>query len=270
MSSARETDVDPDDLLEASMEWINSKPSQRINCMEEILQKVQLLECSVECIESEMETHEALFMRSPAGYRLINKALLQIAKQAGVRQKRGANTKSQTILVAVGGQSGSGTRDLNKVCWTFNVTLQLEELCKIPDHSLRLGVCRITDGFVLTGGEDSTLCSMYVLSTNSWKQLKSMKTARRAHGSIYMNQRIFVIGGNTSVATSVHSLAINGDNWTEADLPIPVSYPEVVSGANSMFLLYSDANQLLHLDMKAKVIDKSCQVQDVMEQGWLL
>ena len=39
MSSSQETDVDPDDLLEATMEWINSKPSQRVNCMEELLQK---------------------------------------------------------------------------------------------------------------------------------------------------------------------------------------------------------------------------------------
>ena len=81
------------------MEWINSKASQRIDFMEELLQKIQLLECSVECVENEMETHEALFMSSAAGYRLINKVLLQFAKQAGVRQKRGSKRKSQTKLV---------------------------------------------------------------------------------------------------------------------------------------------------------------------------
>ena len=83
MSSAQETDVDPDDLLDASMEWISSKPSQRTNCMEELLQKIQLLECSVECLENEIDTHEELLMSCPAGYSLITKTLLHMAKHEG-------------------------------------------------------------------------------------------------------------------------------------------------------------------------------------------
>ena len=167
MSSAQETDADPDDLLEASMEWINSKPSQRIDCMEELLQKIQLLECSVECLENEMKTHESLFMSSPSGYKLMIEVLLQFSKQAGVRQKRGAKRKSQIKVVVIGGQCGWEKGDLNKVCWELNASLQLEELCKIPEHSLRFGVCSIPGGLVLTGGEASTpllhVCSVHKL-----------------------------------------------------------------------------------------------------------
>ena len=253
MSSARETDADPDDLLEASMEWINSKPSQRIDCMEELLQKVQLLECSLECLENEMGTHEALFMSSPAGYRLISKALLQFSKQAGMRQKRGTKRKSQTMLVVIGGQQ-EYSQGLNKVCWKLNASLQLEKLCEIPDHSLRFGVCKIPGGFALTGGEDSTICSMYVLSTNSWKQLKAMKTMRCNHGSIFISGRIFVLGGgraHISKSASVHSLALDGDNWTEeADIPIKVHYPEVANVEDSIFLLDGYSIQLFRLDTK--------------------
>ena len=88
MSSAQETDVDPDDLLDANMEWISSKPSQRINCMEELLEKIQLLECSVECLENEIDTHEELLMSCPAGYSCITRTLLHMAKHEGTRKKR--------------------------------------------------------------------------------------------------------------------------------------------------------------------------------------
>ena len=253
MSSAQETDVDPDDLLEASMQWINSKPAQRTDCMEELLQKIQLLECSYECLENEMETHEVLFMSSPAGYRLINKALLQIAKRAGMRQRQQQVSKmnSQSMVVLLGGQSRG---NLNKVCWKLNASLQLEELCKIPDHSILFGVCRVPDGFVLTGGEGITLCSMYVLSTNSWKQMKTMKSARCKHGSIFMSGKIFMFGGSpSSNLRSVHSLDLDGDEWIEeTDLPIKVNYPEVASVETSIFVLDVHANKLLRLDMTTK------------------
>ena len=121
ISSAQETDVDPDDLLEASMEWVNSKPSQRIDCMEELLEKIQLLECSVECLENEIETHEELFVSCPLVNSHIMKILLHMAKQEGVRKKRGTNLKRnvKAIMFVVGGEGGGG---LNKVCWELSAS----------------------------------------------------------------------------------------------------------------------------------------------------
>ena len=254
MSSAQETDADPDDLLEASMEWINYKPSQRVDCMEEVLQKIQLLECSVECLENEMEIHEALLVSCPLAYRVISKALLQIAKKGVVRKKRGAKRKAQVMFVVLGGQHGWRAGDLNKVCWELNASLQLEELCSIPEHPFRFGVCKIPDGFVLTGGQEGcTLCSMFVLSTHSWKQLQALKVKRHAHGSIFMTGKIFVFGGYTSNECSVHSLALDGNKWTEeAELPNAVAHPEVVSVENSIFLLDVYSNKLLHMDTETK------------------
>ena len=253
LSSAQNTDADPDDLLEASMEWINYQPSHRTDCMEEILQKIRLLECSIEYLENEMETHESLFMSSQAGYRLMSKALVQIAKQDGVRKKHGTKNKSKSKLIVIGGQRTLHS-DLNKM-WELNASLQLEELCRIPDHSIFFGVCKVPDGFVLTGGKKSTLCSMYILSQKSWKQLKAMKSERCNHGSTFMNGRIFVLGGgSTFIATSssVHSLALDGEEeWTEeAQMPISVCYPEVASVENGIFLL--DGHTLVHLDLKTR------------------
>ena len=71
-----------------------------------------------------------------------------------------------------------------------------------------------------------------------------------------MKGRIFVFGGGAtsmSKSASVHSLVLDGNNWTkEANLPIEVFYPEVASVENSIFLLDVYTNKLLHLDMKTK------------------
>ena len=155
----------------------------------------------------------------------------------------------------IGGNNDNG--DLNKVCWKLRGSLQFEELCTIPGHSVRFGICKIPDGFVLTGGHKSTVRSMYVLSTNSWKQLKTMKYARCSHGSVFIGGRIFVFGGGASSnsrSASVHSLALDVNQWAEeADLPIQVRYPEVASVENSIFLLHTDTNELLHLDIETKL-----------------
>ena len=250
VSSAQERDVDPDDLLDASMDWISSKPSRRIDCMEELLEKIQLLECSVECLENEIDTHEELLKSCPAGHSRITKTLLHMAKHDGARKKRGAKRNKNAVIVVVGGSQGDTP---NKVCWELDASLQFIELCQIPGHTLRFGVCKVPEGFILTGGEDDCiLCSMFILSTKSWKQLDPLKLA---HGSIFAHGRIFVFGGtiSESESASVHSLALDGGKWTEEpDLPTAVWFPEVASVQNNIFLLDIQTNQLLKMDVKNK------------------
>ena len=251
VSSAQETDADPDDLLDASMEWISFKPSQRINCMEELLEKILLLECSVECLESEIDTHEELLMSCPGGYSRITKTLLHMAKHEGARKKRGTKRNKNAMIVVVGGESGN----LNKVCWELDASLQFINLCQIPELCFRFGVCNTPEDFVLTGGERCVLCFMFDLSTKSWKQLDSLKFARYAHGSVFAHGIIFVIGGVIcgSQSASVHSLALDGGKWTEEpDLSIAVQYPEVANVENSIFLLDVNTKQLLAMDAKKK------------------
>ena len=252
VSSTQESDTDPDDILEASIEWINSKLSQRIDCMEEILQKIQLLKCSIECLENELETHEALFMSCPAALKVITKVLLQLAKQDGARKKRRSKTHASMMIIVIGGQSGE---ELNHQCWELNSSLNLVELCRISGHSVRFGVCQVPNGFVLTGGEECNLCSMFTMSTKSWKQLDHLKFPLYAHGSVFYNGRIFLLGGRISrnKSSSVHSLAVEGGQWSkEADLPFEVSYPEVASVKDNIFLLDIHSNKLLCQNTNAK------------------
>ena len=75
-----------------------------------------------------------------------------------------------------------------------------------------------------------------------------LKIARYGHGSIFAHGRIFVFGGWISGprSASVHSLALDGGNWTEEpDLPIDVWYLEVASVEKNIFLLDVETNELL-------------------------
>ena len=94
-----------------------------------------------------------LFVCWVAGYRMINKVLLRFYEYAQdiIRKKRGDTRKLDTMLVILGGQQ-QGAGKLNELCWKLNSSLQLEELCTIPDHSSDFGACKFPDGFILTGG----------------------------------------------------------------------------------------------------------------------
>ena len=252
VSSAQERDVDPDDLLDASVEWISSKPSQRIDCMEELVEKIELLECSVECLENVIETHGELFMSCLAVNSHITKTLQLMAKLKGVRKKRGTKRNENVMMVVIGGERET---TLNKVCWELDASLQFTELCQIPEHSFRFGVCKVPGGFVLTGGSRCVLCSMFVLATKSWKQLDSFEISRYGHGSIFAYGRIFLFGGwkSNRKSASVHSLALDGGKWTEEPyLPIDLWYPEVASVKNSIFLLDVEINKLLKMNAENK------------------
>ena len=138
---------------------------------------------------------------------------------------------------------------------TTTASQQFTELCQIPEHFSRFGICKFPGGFVLTGGSSCVLCSMFVLATKSWKQLDSLTISRHCHGSIFAHGRIFVFGGWMSGArsASVHSLALDEGNWTkEPNLTIAVWYPEVASVGNSIFLLDVETHQLLKMNTKKK------------------
>ena len=200
-----------------------------------------------------MDTHEELFMSFPAGHKHITKTLLHMAKHEGYRKKRGTKGNINSTVVVVGGSQGTL---VNKVCWELNTSLQFTEFCQIPAHPYQFGVCKFPGGFILTGGgNDCVLCSMFVLSTKSWKQLNPLKFLRSSHGSIVAHGTIFLFGGYKSSVKSafVHSLALDGGKWTEeTDLPIAMIFPEVSNVENSIFLLDVDTNQLLKMNAKKK------------------
>ena len=252
IKDVQETDADPDDVLEATFGWVSHRPDQRLDDMEDLLKKIELLKCSAECLQDEMKTHETLLDRRPLVYKLINQSLATIAVQGLSRKKRGRKGRRKTRLIVVGGND-------NDEVWELDSSMQFVKLCSLPVRTIWLSVCETPNGFAITGGNGSTVCTMYVSATNSWIQLKPLPVHRREHGSVYCHGKIFVLSGMVagSESTSVQSLLLDGGYWNdEPNMPSFADCPTAVCSRNSIFLLYGYKNELLQLDLHRNVWDK--------------
>ena len=109
---------------------------------------------------------------------------------------------------------------------------------------------------MVTRGEKNNLCTMFVLSTKSWKQLQPLPVQRDMHGSIFLMGRIFLFGGLVSglQSSNATSLDVNGGEWNkEPDIPITMRLPDVACLDSSIFLLDSfDTSKLLQLNIMTK------------------
>ena len=243
----QETEADPDDVLEGTFGWINHRPSQRVDDMEDILKKIQLFNCSEECLQAEIKINEALLDRQPTVYKLLTQNLATIAVKAGGRKRR----KRKGRVIVLGGTD-------NKDVWELDSSMQFVRLCKLPKCPDWLSVCQTPDGFAVTGGVGSVACSTYVLATNSWVQLEPFPVERQEHGSVYFYGKLFVLGGAISgmqtTSTSVQSLYVDGGKWNdEPSIPISVDTPAVACVDSSIFLLDIYTRKLLCLDVYKKV-----------------
>ena len=248
----QETDVDPDNVLEATFGWINYKPDQRADDMEDLVKKIELTKCSAECLQDEMKTHETLLDRRPLVYKLINQSLATIAVQGFGRKRRGRKGRRKARVIVVGGNG-------NDQVWEFDSSMQFVKLCSLPICTSFLSICETPDGFAVTGGRESTICSMYVLATNSWIELKPLPVHRREHGSVYFHGKIFVFSGMVAgkQSTSVQSLLLDGGNWNdEPSIHTFACCPTAACAHNSIFLLETYENVLLQLDLHRNVWKK--------------
>ena len=245
IKDVQETDADPDDVLEATFGWVNHRPSQRVDDMEDLLKKIELLKCSAECLQDEMKTHETLLDSRP----LVYKLLATTAVQAGGRKRRGRKGRRKARVIVTGGNN-------NKDVWELDSSMQLVKLCTLPMETTWFSVCATPDGFAVTGGYPSTVCSMYILDSNSWVQLKPLPVQRYQHGSVYFCSKIFVFSGVVAEiqSTSVQSLFLDGGDWSnEPSIPRTANHPAVACAHNSIFLLDIDSNELLQLDLDKNV-----------------
>ena len=253
ISGAQETGADTDDLLEATTNWVAHKQKSRQDHIIDMLEKIDLTRCSVECLDMEMDKHKDLLYAQPAALGKLTKSLTQISTQpsGNIRKKR--NKRGSMIIVIPGHDDYDyAYRD----CWHLDKSMNFMDLCKLAFSSCWHSVCQIPGGFVVTGGKEHNLCAMFILSTKSWKQLHPLPDERYCHGSIFMKGKIFLFGSWNGGAgsSSVISLDLEGGKWNhEPDISISVRHPEVACVDSSIFLFDSEeSEQLLHLDMMTK------------------
>ena len=271
ISGAQETGADSDDLLEATMNWVDHKHKSRQDHILDMLEKIDLTRCSVECLSMVADEHKDLLYAQPAAQGKLMKSLIQIASQESgkIRKKKNEYGNNDAMIIVISGHEGAGNFTAMTDCWHLDKNINFVKLSKLaisfPWHS----VCQIPGWFVVTGGERNKLCAMFILSSKSWKQLDPLPAPRDCHGSIYMRGKLYLFGSHSSKSRSSSvSLDLKGRKWSqEQDVPIAVRNPEVTSVDSSIYLFDSfGRNELLKLDMMTK--SWSIKAQPPQQNYW--
>ena len=257
ISDAQEMGADGDDLLEATINWVGHKQTTRQDHILDMLEKLDLTQCSVECLNTVIDNKKELLNAQPDAMRKLMKSVLQLANQpsGNITKKRSERGSKDAQIIVISGHEGYNV--LHSDCWHLDKNMNFVDLCNLPFSFPWHSVCQIPGGFVVTGGEKTKLCAMFMLSTKSWKQLRSLPTERDEHASIFMKGRIFLFGGFAAGASSVISLDLDEGKWNqEPDMPIGVYHPVVACVDSSIFLFDSDSTtfegtkgELLQLDL---------------------
>ena len=238
--------VKSDDVLDAAMRWVSGE-EDRVVHLEALMQDIHLDKCSAEGIRNVMKTHEAILDKQLIMYKFLSNTLSDISMAAVASSKQ---------MIILGGEIHD---EVNRVCWKVSQS-GIEKLFDIPiDITFNSTICKLPEGFAITGGVDSKLCMMFVSAKRSWVRLQNMKIPRQCHGAIYVKGALLVIGGFLGhynigdlpiYSNSVHSLSLKDDHWRNgADLPLTVQFPKVSDITDDVYLFDGlKTNQLFKLE----------------------
>ena len=250
LAKVKQNDADPDDLLGASLDWVNADPDNRRDEMEELLEAVPMEKCSLQCLKEELHKHKNLFDTNVVANRVITENLISVAENELGRKHR-SSKPTYPIYLVVGDRLGK-----NNQCWYLESTSSLAEFCKIPNKHLHVNssFCQTPQGFAITGGEDSDDAVMFNLSTKIWKKLPKLLVKRFAHGSVFVKGILFIFGGviNYYDSCSIHYLEKNESWQSGPDIPVTCDYPAVVSIGDDIFLLQTWSNQFYKMTVGSK------------------
>lgn len=284
ITDAGKVEVDSDELLDATIAWVNHKRSERLSQLTNLMQNLNLNKCSVECVHDQMESHEALLNAQPMVYRVLMQGLVEIAKKETVRKvrkRREKDGKKSTLAMVTG---KGHLLVMNPMLSFSNSECDRPEFLNVPQACYESpSVCASEEGFVVTGGKKSVACIMFRAATKAWSQLPSLFTPRYDHGSISIHRKVLLFGGQVghqkSKSASVQSLELShGGEWIEeANLPLPVCDPEVAATSNSLFLLDTASDVLYRQDLgsrrwarKAKCHHRTIGARLTVAKGQLL
>ena len=245
LTDFREHGTSSDDLLNGALQWVKHDAQNRLEHMDPLLSVVQISKCSDASLSKLIDDCADSFDKHQG----IHK---QLMSEVSIRLKPKLLGKAKTIII--GGGDFEKDDIPNTACWM----LQNDEIVKFsefnPDIALKPGcsVCEIPGGMMLTGGRDSDLCLIFLLSMKMWVKQESLQATRSYHASCFTNCKAFVIGGNVSGtgSSSVDFMDFAKKTWCTGP-PLPqkgtITLFKVSSFKTTMFVLNSDKGTLYEL-----------------------
>jgi hypothetical protein len=110
--------------------------------------------------------------------------------------------------------------------------------------------CSTGDGLIVSGGYDTSTrrslstVKIFSLKTQQWTDLPDLSLAKHLHGSVYVNNRYYTVGGDYTEKGSIKRIydAIEVLDLTSSQssafssLPVPVRYPGVAHVNNTLLV----------------------------------
>ena len=261
LSDAREYWIQNDDLVQGVLQWIQHDSPTRSGHVNDLLHEADVGKCTETFLRQVIQENTDLLENQLSTYKLMLTKVLNKASSKVLGDK-------MTVLI-LGGQSYDVSP--NSEGWILKQD-EIEKLCELtedkvqPYHSIR----EIPGGMMLTGGEHSKLCMMFILSMKMWVKHQELKSSRWNHGSGYNNGKVLVIGGEDgyfrydgtgSFLSSIDVMAIDKNHWsTGPALPNADSFPRVITFNSKLFVLMSGNSSLYELkgeDTKMSWCEKS-------------
>ena len=241
-----------DDILEAIMRWVSHDTNNRLSFLEEILRHVDVHKCSTECIKMVKRTYASTVNKQSMAKDLLELLLME----ALIGRKALMLTHD---LCIIGGQYSNRSQP-NPFMRKISKSHQVEKMSDISYEGfacVRQSVCKTPQGFVITGDASSSQCNMYISAEQLWKRMPDLPQTLCAHGSICVQQTIYVCGGcNCGIrmqCNSVYMISPNYARWqTGPYLPLSVKFPKVAEVDDSVYLLDEESSQLVQLHVESR------------------
>ena len=255
-SEAKRNDVDPDDVVGATLDWVDSDIPNRTDVTEDLLKTIPMEKCSLQCLEEETEKHAAIMDSNFNVNKLMRNSMKLITEQSPVRKKRSLKL-TKPYFVLVGGHNEDGI--CNSQSWFLDPSSPISKFVTTPSEFNHVGnsICKSPEGFVVSGGQGSDICAMFNIKKSCWKMLTNLAHKRHAHGSTYVNKSLYVFSGFIDdcyqCSKSIEYLDEDDGEWKIGpDMPRPMNYPSLISTGDGVFALDSNDGKLFKLDIASK------------------
>ena len=239
--------------LKSVFHWASHDTVSRSSHLDNLMAAVKLDECSLGVMTTVLQKYEAVIFSKRWLYQSLTTAIATTTMSSQYISTVKPSKSSKQVVAIVGGYVDG---DFQRKVWTVNHSNQVEELRVMPsDFEEWHSVCAIPVGFALTGGHNSKMCAIYIALTNSWSRMEDMSEIRRSHGSICVDNVLYVLAGligpDTEESASVESMSLKGNAWTPcAALSVRTYDPQIASIGTSIYLVDSlHSKRLFTLDI---------------------
>ena len=188
LSDVREHGRCSEDLLHGVLQWTKHAAQTRSTYMAELFTVAHIGKCNEQFILKMMDDNAELLSEEQNTYKAILSDVLKAPKPAQLGH-------CKSVLV-IGGQSASDTPNTRAWILKDNRIVKFHE----TDEEIQRyhSICQLPCGaLMLTGGENSDLCMVFILSMKLWVKQQDLLSYRSFHGSAYSCGRVFLISGVT-------------------------------------------------------------------------